>query len=135
MGRRRNRVLRCLLAGAGVFTIALLGWSQEAKSPNVVQGAADNGVAEGVVGATIAGGGSARSPQRVEADFGTVGGGAQNAVTGQGGTVSGGFDNAANGVRSTVGGGFGNAAEGQFATVAGGRGNAAAGFVATVFGG
>ena len=93
---------------------------QNATSPNLIGGYHENQVADGVVGATIGGGGQADSP---------------NSVTDTGGTVGGGFSNTASGGRATVGGGNGNTASGDWATIAGGRSNAVAGNLATVGGG
>jgi len=124
-------------------------------TPNVIGGAPVNFVGGGVVGATIAGGGSANyfvqpTSNSVTADFGTVSGGTGNTASGGyatvgGGTentagielatVGGGFDNSATGYIATVGGGNLNTASGQYATVGGGFGNTASGVDATVPGG
>ena len=122
---------------------------------NVIGGSPNNFVSNGVVGATIAGGGAvsygSSSPSNsVMGDFGTVGGGDGNraagyeATIGGGGaniisnddaTVGGGFFNAAGGYAATAGGGFQNAAAGDFATVGGGLGNNSTAEYATVAGG
>ena len=86
------------------------------QSVNVIGGYSSNQVSAGIVGATIAGGGSlnaigGNSPNRVNADFGTVGGGSLN-------TAGGGF-------AATVGGGAQNTASGDYATVPGGVSNTA----------
>ena len=80
-------------------------------APNVIGGSLVNIVSNGVIGATIAGGGATNlnsSPQRnvVSADFGTVGGG---------------IDNGSGGSWATVGGGNGNNADGNgVVTISGG---------------
>ena len=123
---------------------------------NVISGSSGNFVSNGVVGATISGGGALRyytlSPATysVTADFGTVGGGLSNTVSAYfatvgGGlaniasdlyaTVSGGGFNTASGFDSVVGGGYGNTASGYWTTVGGGAGNTAIGWGATVGGG
>ncbi|WP_322512443.1 tail fiber domain-containing protein [Chloroflexus sp.] len=135
-----------------------------ATSPNIIAGYSGNSVTSGVVGATIAGGGSLDTGcsgpcvNRVTDDYGTigggyfnragndagttsdrpyatVGGGNQNVASGQYATVSGGQDNTAQGGRATVGGGSDNIANGDYATVGGGRENAASSNSATVGGG
>ena len=122
---------------------------------NVIAGSPNNFVTNGVVGATIAGGGAVSygslSPSNtVGGDFGTVGGGDGNLAAGleatiSGGgantisnddaTIGGGFFNAAGGYSATVGGGFQNVATGDFATVGGGLGNNSTAEYATVAGG
>jgi len=100
-------------------------------APNVVGGSASNAVDAGVIGATIAGGGTYGStftqfpspgpiapfpptfhPNRVSGNFGTVGGGAHNSI----GPAT---------VASTVGGGYDNAVaeRSSAATVSGGANN------------
>ncbi len=109
------------------------------KSYNVVGGGANNVVGSGVVGATIGGGGgiwnNSQFPNRVLAEFATVGGGAGNTASGARGTVGGGFRNTASSDRSTVGGGQSNTASGSMATVGGGQSNTASTQAATVGGG
>jgi trimeric autotransporter adhesin len=91
---------------------------------NVVQGSPVNFAAPGVYGATIAGGGAANDggfhyTNSVTADFGTVGGGANNAANGFGATVAGGYNNVASGYNATVPGGFQNYAAGDYSFAAG----------------
>jgi hypothetical protein len=108
------------------------------KGYNVVGGAANNVVEDGVVGATISGGGGfapGYKPNSVYGDFGTVGGGADNTASDDFATVGGGQENTADTIYSTVGGGFANTASGFVATVAGGRFGTASGADATVSGG
>jgi hypothetical protein len=96
-----------------------------------------------VFGATIGGGGSSGSPNRVPDHYGTVGGGLGNHAGGWNGdpsddgfaTVGGGNDNQASGYASTVGGGISNTASGGAATVGGGSSNTASHIFATVAGG
>jgi trimeric autotransporter adhesin len=130
-------------------------------APNVIGGSSANYAASGTVGATISGGGAlnyenSSLTNSVTADFGTVGGGANNTATFVA-TVGGGYGNSASGGYSTVGGGLenqatnfgsfvggggydgnsvsGNMAVGAAATVAGGLGNLASGLYAMVGGG
>jgi len=115
-------------------------------APNMIGGAPVNAVDTGVVGATISGGGAVFYLDNiytnlVSADFGTVGGGANNAV-GLGanyGTIGGG---AANTIQSgasfsTIGGGVGNSIQtnAQYSTIGGGQDNTVSGTFATVAGG
>jgi hypothetical protein len=110
------------------------------EGPNLIAGWSQNGVGEGVAGATIAGGGDpdgggTARPNRVEADYGTIGGGKGNTAAGSGATVGGGDRNAATGSQATVSGGLLNAAAGLHATVGGGIDNAAQERNSTVAGG
>lgn len=112
-----------------------------ASTPNVVGGLSGNSVTEGVIAATIGGGGRSGEPNRVTDSYGTVGGGQRNAA-GNGGldggthaTVAGGHFNAASGGEATVGGGFSNRATGTTSTIGGGYRNEASDIYATVGGG
>jgi trimeric autotransporter adhesin len=106
-------------------------------APNTVGGAQTNSVANGVVGATIGGGGAvdylaSSLPNRIEANFGTIGGGYSNAVAGANSTVGGGRNNSilediahpGNG-NHVIGGGWGNTVQGRSShnTVGGGARN------------
>jgi trimeric autotransporter adhesin len=107
---------------------------------NVIGGSPINFVSNGVVGATIAGGGAVSyagsSPSNsVMGDFGSVGGGDGNRAAGYEATISGGGANIISNDDATVGGGFFNAAGGYAATVGGGFQNVAGGDMATVGGG
>ena len=107
------------------------------NAPNIIGGWSSNSVADGVKGATIAGGGAKMGnpyPNQVTADFGTVGGGFGN-TAGWAATVAGGLGNTASGSDATVGGGVTNTASGSFATIGGGDHNTASGNDATVAGG
>jgi hypothetical protein len=125
------------LALPGLYTL------QNATSPNLIGGHHNNSVTNGVVGATIGGGGSSISTNRVTNDYGTVGGGAKNQAGNNAGTVDdgiyatvgGGYINTASGTAATVGGGARNTASGDGATVGGGASNTASGDGATVGGG
>jgi hypothetical protein len=118
------------------YALALPGlWTQQnGTSPNLVGGFGENGFDEGVVGATIGGGGKAIYPNRVTGDFGTIGGG-ENNTAGLNGFVGGGWGNEASGENATIGGGAVNAASGCFATIGGGLYNAAIYCNSTVGGG
>lgn len=101
---------------------------------NVVEGFRGNGVAAGIVAATISGGGQLDFPNQVTADMGSIGGGIGNRA-GNLATIGGGSSNSARGFRATVGGGAHNIAERDSATVGGGYGNTASGSQATIGGG
>ena len=122
-----NASLQIQLGGSRGLLIAP---TSPVTPPNIILGSSLNTISGGVVGATISGGGAqdlASWRNRVEADFGTVGGGQSNAATGQHATVSGGDGNVASGFRSTISGGINNSASLPNATVGGGLGNQAAG--------
>lgn len=128
-------------AGGISLTLGSGAWRFEphTESPNLIGGYSGNSVAAGVVGATIAGGGSGSEPSRMQmvgANYGTVSGGENNQANAPHGAVGGGQNNAANGSgHSTVAGGFWNVASGNTAVVAGGFTNAAQGDGSTVSGG
>jgi hypothetical protein len=67
--------------------------------------------------------------------YSTVGGGYNNAASGDSSVVAGGSSNTASGLNATVAGGYGNPASGDYATVGGGYNNQAADEGATVAGG
>ena len=109
-------------------------------SVNVIGGAYVNSVAAGVVGATIAGGGTTNVggfafPNWAMDDFTTIGGGYFNTAGGNWATIAGGEGNATGNQHATVGGGFANNASGDTATIGGGFYNAATGLGATIPGG
>ena len=117
-------------------------------SANIIGGYSGNSVAVPVVGATISGGGGtcygcwSSGPNRVTANFGTVGGGLGNQAGGSSdyssdaaATVAGGAHNTASGYHSAIGGGGGNESRGDNSTVAGGSTNLAAGLNASIGGG
>jgi len=94
--------------------------------PNIIAGYAENSADSGVAGATVGGGGFIYATNRVTGDFGTIGGGAGNTVSGSA-TIAGGRENAANDTYSVVGGGWKNVADGYASTISGGLGNSAGG--------
>ena len=97
-------------------------------SPNVIGGYMLNRATDGVIGATVSGGGETGLENRVSDSFGTVGGGRNNQVGDDAGTVNdkpgatvgGGAWNIASGRAATVGGGLGNQVTADYATIAGG---------------
>lgn len=127
-----------------------------ANIPNFVAGTGQNFAGEGVVGATISGGGAPwpffydgpldARPNIVAEDFGTIGGGLSNRAEGYAASVGGGENNAATGAYSTVagGGGYidtrgvlkkGNVASGTGSAVGGGVGNEVGGAFGVIAGG
>jgi hypothetical protein len=119
------------------YALALPGlWTQpNTTSPNLIGGCWGNEVTAGVVGATISGGGNVDNPNRVTADYATVGGGYANDANAIYAAVGGGYGNDASGDYATVGGGRINDASGTYATVGGGRFNDASNYYATISGG
>jgi trimeric autotransporter adhesin len=125
------------LALPGFYTI------QHEDSPNLIGGHSNNSVISGVRGATISGGGSLNSPNRVFDNWGTVGGGSNNKAGTENestsnnthATVGGGNSNTASAYVATVSGGLNNTASGENGVVGGGGYNTASGFRATVGGG
>jgi hypothetical protein len=132
------------------YALALPGLRTEpnSTSPNVIGGYGGNVVTNGVVGATISGGGIAAAPSEpavnaVTDDYGTVGGGRSNQAGDDTGTtadasyatVGGGFWNWARGSSATIGGGSSNDVTGDYGTIGGGSSNDASGEAATVGGG
>ena len=93
---------------------------QNAYSPNLIGGYSGNEVPDGVIGATIAGGGADGFMNLVTDHLGTISGGALN----QAGSAD--LD-LVNAWYATVGGGGANIASAKFATVPGGNQNTAAG--------
>ena len=109
-----------------------------ATSPNVIGGYSGNFVGNGIVGATIGGGGVNSNTNAILAGFGTIAGGAGNKINAGVGTIGGGERNE---IKSgsgwgTIGGGVENAIGGvvefliivtgtnaDFATIAGGHAN------------
>ncbi len=114
------------------------------NSPNVIGGSPVNTIKSGVVGVTIAGGGSAMyagTPATNVAlgDFNTIGGGWGNTTGGTNfnvseATVAGGGANTASGISSFIGGGAFNLAYNNNAVVAGGLQNRAGYHAAVVSG-
>ncbi|PSQ34874.1 hypothetical protein BRD08_08465 [Halobacteriales archaeon SW_10_66_29] len=102
---------------------------------NVIAGNSSNSLSPGTSGATISGGGKGGDPNRVKANYGTIGGGYANEASGLNATVGGGLANVASGNGATVGGGDSNEASASSATVGGGAGNEASASNVTVGGG
>jgi len=103
----------------------------ELGTVNVIGGSSANFVSNGVIGATISGGGFTGGSNAVYGVFGTVGGGNGNSAMDEVATVSGGQGNSA-GAWATVGGGYENVASGELSTISGGRENHATNEYATV---
>lgn len=127
------------------YALALANlWTEpNATSPNLIGGYGDNSVTPGVVGATIAGGGTQNNVNRVTDDYGVVSGGHNNQAGDGAGltsdnsfaTVGGGLANNALNAYSTVDGGWLNKASGPFATIGGGSQNEASNIYSTISGG
>jgi len=98
-----------------------------ATSPNIIGGYSGNSVTAGASGAAIGGGGATGQENRVTNDYGTVGGGIGNLVSGYSAIIGGGKFNTASAQYSTVVGGEFNTASGFNSTVLGGIGNKAEG--------
>jgi len=96
-------------------------------SPNFISGHQNNSVENGVIGATIVGGGKENDPNIVSEDFGTVMGGTDNLVSGQGAVIIGGTNNVASGFWASVIGGASNSATNIGAIVLSGNGNTSSG--------
>jgi hypothetical protein len=103
-----NAVNVLTASGAGL-RVAEFGLSGANQAVNVVNGSLVNTAAAGVLGATIAGGGSGSA----------INTSSRNYVSGDYGTVGGGRANIAGGSNSTVPGGYGNEAAGSFSFAAG----------------
>jgi hypothetical protein len=131
LGTADNLPLEFRVNGQRVLRLA----SGPTEAPNVIAGAAANSVGADVDGATIAGGGINPFPNSVLADYGTVGGGSFNLVSGGWSTIAGGRDNQVAGYIATIAGGLLNQAGGDAATVGGGDRNAAKSIWSTIGGG
>jgi len=116
-----TRVLRLEIA-SGTF----------GSAPNLIGGYSANWITNGVLGATLFGGGNdsflGSLPNRVTDIYGTVSGGYSNQAGDNASTV-------VNAAFATVGGGDGNTASGSYATIGGGDRNTASGENTTVCGG
>ena len=126
LGTTDNQALQLHVNGARVMRYE--PYDPNGNSPNLIGGSRENGVFAGVLGATIAGGGSPTNENWVSDNYGTVGGGIWNHAGDDAGTTS-------DRTCATVGGGHGNTASGHYATVGGGCQNMARGLRATVPGG
>ena len=124
----------------GMYAVQSTSGPPGDKGMNVIGGASNNYVADGITGATISGGGGwsdvppVGRPDSVLGRWGTVGGGQSN-TAGQLATVGGGNHNRAIGNVSSVGGGTANAASGAYSSIGGGWINSASADRATVGGG
>lgn len=107
------------------FALPGLYTQQNSISPNVIGGYSGNVITPTLYGATISGGGLSAFPNRVWANYATVGGGASNTASGDAATIGGGYNNAVSSFVATVGGGTQNSANGSYATVPGGLSNSA----------
>ena len=119
------------------YALALPGLYTQpnAISPNIIGGYSGNTVTDGVLGATIGGGGMIGLSNQVSVNFGTVGGGSGNSTHGLWATVGGGANNTSSNNSDSVGGGNTNHASGGNATIGGGNGNTASGAYSIVGGG
>lgn len=142
LGSTNNQPLEFRVAGVRAYRLEYNG----NLSPNVIGGSSLNVVSNGVVGATIAGGGGTftifgstfNEPNVVMGTFGTIGGGGANLTgTNSYATVGGGYANAALAGESTIAGGSGNtiASTAIYSTIGGGSANTNGGAYATVSGG
>lgn len=136
LGTRDNQALELKVNN----TRALRLEPNAAGAPNVIGGTPVNYVSNSIVGATIAGGGatdylSVAYTNRVIADFGTVGGGVNNMVSGVAAVVGGGAFNTVGAYAATVGGGQLNNSGGSYATIGGGERNLSGGLYTTIGGG
>jgi hypothetical protein len=124
-----QRVLRIEDNGDGSFD----GNALPDGAPNMIGGSRLNSVAAGVVGATIGGGGATNYSSlvftnRIDSDFGTVSGGADNTILTDArfATISGGHGNqiGSGSIHQTIGGGYGNLIKRSgSATIGGGEEN------------
>ncbi len=126
-----------------VSTTRVLRLEPNVSSPNLIGGYSGNSVLAGVAGATVGGGGSSGSTNRVTDNYSTVAGGENNQAGDNAGsatdsahaTVAGGGSNTASESYAAVGGGRNNLASDAYAVVGGGIDNQATGIAATVSGG
>jgi hypothetical protein len=116
------------------------------SSPNVIGGSRLNSVSNGVVSATIAGGGASFTifgslfdePNVIGGNLGTIGGGSLNTIgTNGSATIAGGYNNSSLASYGSIGGGSGNRNEAaaSWATIGGGVSNTNTGSYATIPGG
>jgi len=134
-----SAVLQVNAAGSGAALAFNTGGLRVARSQfgdwSVIGGHPSNVGIDTVRGGTIAGGGMTDHPNRVLADFGTIGGGTGNTTSGEGAFVGGGRNNTTSGAFALVSGGEENSADGGYASVGGGWANIAADDYATIGGG
>jgi len=122
---------------AAPYALGLYGLEVQynVSSPNLIGGAEANIVANGIIGATISGGGASSVNNLVSGNYGTVSGGVDNQAGGSSSTISGGNSNSTSSNNATIGGGFNNTAGGYTSTIGGGYENIASGELATIGGG
>ena len=94
-----------------------------ATSPNLIGGYQENAVNSGAVGATISGGGYHSFANTISADYGVIGGGNKNSVTGVQSVIGGGTSNSIGGINSVISGGERNWAGGTDDVIGGGAGD------------
>ena len=113
LGTTDNQALELKVNGQRALRIEPVVDPNGGFSPNVIDGSSANEVSAGIYGATIAGGGSPHLAcpvpsgpcwNRVQTNFGTVGGGIANTASGVYTTVGGGALNLAAADMATVGG-------------------------------
>ena len=130
----RERLLAVPYARTAYQLDALRVTTNNALAPNLIGGSALNSVGSSAVGATIGGGGALAYfglpyTNSVDADFGTVAGGAQNVIlqNSSSAAIAGGLNNTIwpGAICGLIGGGFGNSigTNAIYATIAGGRQN------------
>ena len=154
LGTLDSQPMRFLAGNSQVLSLETkvvdLGGRRSLRAANVLGGPNINTIANGVIGATIGGGGSVDvdglsstpHPNAVMDLFGTVAGGLNNTAgsadgnisNGRAATVAGGEGNLAGGSHSFIGGGQNNLAN-FFATIGGGQNNSAAAIFSIVGGG
>lgn len=149
-GRQELTPTPYALALPGLRTQTIDSAGNPLDSPNVIGGFVGNTVTEGVIGATIDGGGTAPDAQtyrhnKVTDDFGAVGGGLDNQAGSTSGTtqdaryatVGGGFANYAMAVGAIIAGGSANVVweDAKYATIGGGSNNRVSGEYTTIGGG
>jgi hypothetical protein len=122
---------------AAPYALALPGlWTQpNPDSPNLIGGFQGNSTSQGVIGASIGGGGRVGYTNQVTGSFGVVAGGMGNTAGGQYTVVGGGVANTVSDDYATIGGGSGNTAGNYFVTIGGGNGLYATGYATTISGG
>ncbi|MCC7437868.1 MAG: hypothetical protein IT211_05170 [Armatimonadetes bacterium] len=146
LGTTNNQAFEIRVDNGGTATEGrrrVMRFEPNSTSANIIGGFNGNSVTAGVLGATIAGGGSNGFTNMVTDDYGVVAGGRNNRAGNNGGgtndatfaTVGGGSTNTASGSNSTVGGGQSNTASANSSTVGGGIYNTASANSSTVGGG
>jgi Chaperone of endosialidase len=125
MGTTDNQPLELKINGTRALRLEpTINDANHSNIVNLIGGSALNYVSNGVIGATVSGGGAGNLfgsayINSVTSDFGTVGGGLQN-TSGPFATVGGGSGNTASGTSATVSGGSLNTASGTSAIIPGG---------------